>query len=245
MVLTNNDLQIMIDKFIDLLNDKYKDNPDWKKMDYYKLEKPVLLDFSNVDNEIIDDNEITESSDSIKDNETESNDLIKDNKTYDKKPDLPNHFSLYKEKGEWYLTYSKVIDTFRYNKKIKLNCMCIQTEVNRLINKINKIYPNLQLPNYIVQNPYDFIDKTPLKENNKPVMPLNFSIFNMNSIDYIQFSKKINDKKVSYKRVIKSYDLQSELNNFVDYLNKEYKLDIAEQKIIDMNNWKTINEIKI
>lgn len=54
MVLTHNDLQLMIDKFIDILNNKYKDNKDYVKIEYYKLEKPVILDFSNVDNEIIE-----------------------------------------------------------------------------------------------------------------------------------------------------------------------------------------------
>ena len=57
MILTHNDLQLMIDKFIDLLNDKYKDNKEYNKKEYYKLEKNVLLDFSSVNNEIIDDNE--------------------------------------------------------------------------------------------------------------------------------------------------------------------------------------------
>jgi hypothetical protein len=122
--------------------------------------------------------------------------------------------------------------------------MCIQTEVNRLIDIINKEYPNLKIQKYSVKNPYDFTDKTLLKENNRPEMPPNFCIANINTIDYIQFTKTINDKKVSYKRVIKSYDLQKELTSFVNYLNQEYKLNISPQTVIDDKNWKTTNKVK-
>ena len=122
--------------------------------------------------------------------------------------------------------------------------MCIQTELDRLIEIINKEFPSLNIKKYTVKNPYDFIDKTQLKENNKPVLPRNFSIYNGVGKDYIQFSKKIDDKKVSYKTGIKSYDLQKELDTFVNYLNQEYKLNLAEQKVVDLNNWKTSNKIK-
>lgn len=245
MILTHNDLQLMIDKFIDLLNDKYKDNKDYKKMEYYKLEKPVTLDFSNVENEIIEDEyeETTLSnSEEPEENSTKSNEENKEK--YNRKPDLPDNFSLYTEKDVWYLSYNKTIDTIRYNKKIKLHCMCVQSELDRLINEINNQYPNLKIKKYTVKNPYDFIDSKPLKENIRPDMPPNFCIANINSIDHIQFTKKINDKKVSYKTVIKSYDLQKELNIFVDNLNEKYKLNIPSQKIIDDKNWKTTNKIK-
>ena len=238
MILTHNDLQLMIDKFIDLLNDKYKDN----KIEYYKLEKPVMLDFSSVNNEIIDEDEedITTESSNTESSNTESND-----KTYDKKPDLPDNFSLYMEKDVWYLSYNKKINTIRYNKKIKMLCMCIQTELNRLIDIINTEYSDLKIPNYTVVNPYDFTDKTLLKENIRPDMPQNFCITNINKIDHIQFTKKIDDKKVSYKTVIKSYDLQNELNKFVNYLNEKYNLNITEQRIIDDKGWKTTNKINL
>ena len=258
MVLTHNDLQLMIDNLIDLLNEKYKDI----KMPYYKLYKPIILDFSNVNNEIIEDNdekntteeeinttekEINTTEEEINNTDDELNSIIKENnekiKTYNKKPDLPDNFSLYQEKEVWYLSFSKKIDTVRYNKKIKLNSMCIQTELDRLINIINTEFPNLKINQYTVQNPYNFIDNTQLKENNRPKLPSNFCITNINKVDYIQFSKKINDKKVCYKTNIKSYDLQKDLNNFVDNLNKKYNFNIPEQKIINMNNWKTTNKI--
>jgi len=121
--------------------------------------------------------------------------------------------------------------------------MCIQTELDRLINIINTEFPNLKINQYTVQNPYNFIDNTQLKENNRPKLPSNFCITNINKVDYIQFSKKVNDKKVCYKTNIKSYDLQKDLNNFVDNLNKKYNFNIPEQKIINMNDWKTTNKI--
>jgi hypothetical protein len=139
MVLTHNDLQLMIDKFIDLLNDKYKDNKDFNKMAYYKLQKPVILDFSNVNNEIIDDTE-------------EIN-----------KPDLPDNFSLYQDKDNWCLGFGKTINKIKYAKRFFLKCMCIQTELDRLIDEINQDFPNLNIQKYTVKNPYDFTDKTPLK----------------------------------------------------------------------------------
>lgn len=270
MVLTHNDLQLMIDKFIDLLNDKYKDNKEYNKMVYYKLEKPVLLDFSNVNNEIIEDDLLSETNNDIQDSaddvvttqHTIHNSLSNDSDNvqpghastrttptaqrakYTVKPDVPDNFSIYKEKDSWYLSFSKSINTIRHNKKNVMKCMCIQTELDKLIDEINEAFPNLNIEKYTVKNPYDFTDKTQLKENNKPVLPRNFSIYNGAGKDYIQFSKKIDDKKVSYKTGIKSYDLQKELDTFVNYLNQEYKLNLAEQKVVDLNDWKTTNKIK-
>ena len=245
MVLTHNDLQLMIDKFIDIINDKYKDNKEYIKMDYYKLEKPVMLDFSNVDNEIIEDEVYEENNNTELSTSEETIKSAPDSilKKYDVKPDLPPNFSLYIEKDVWYLSYSKKINTIRYNKKIKLACMCIQTELNRLIDIINTTYPNLKIQNYTIKNPYDFTDKTLLKEDIRPIMPPNFCITTINNIDHIQFTKKINEKTISYKTVIKSYDLQKELNEFINYLNEKYKLDIHPQKITE-NYWKSCNKIK-
>lgn len=244
MVLTHNDLQLMIDKFIDLINDKYKDNKDFNKMTYHKLKKPVILDFSNVNNEIIENDLLSETN---MENVTSTQHTIvtptQTNK-YTTKPDLPDNFSLYQEKESWYLSFNKHNNKIRYNKKIIMKCMCIQTELDRLIDDINKEFPNLNIEKYIVKNPYDFTDKKPLKEDNKPKLPDNFCICHLTGKDYIQFTKTIDGKKISYKKVIKSYDLQKELDIFVNYLNQEYKLNIMEQKVIELNNWKTNNKVK-
>jgi phage anti-repressor protein len=80
--------------------------------------------------------------------------------------------------------------------------------------------------------------------NTKPEMPKNFSICHITGKDYIQFSKRINNKLYSYKSVIKSYDLQKELDIFVNYIKKEYNLNLPDQKVVKLNNWKTVNKIK-
>jgi len=74
-------------------------------------------------------------------------------------------------------------------------------------------------------------------------MPNNFSICNINNIDYIQFSKTIDDKKKSYKTKIKSDDLQLEYLNFVKFLNDKYNFNISNENIINKSNWKTSNVI--
>jgi len=160
------------------------------------------------------------------------------------KPDVPDNFCIYKEKNSWYLSFSKSINTIRHNKKNVMKCMCIQTELDRLIDEINEAFPNLNIEKYKVKNPYDFTDKTQLKENNKPVLPDNFCICYVTGKDYIQFTKTIDNKKVSYKKVIKSYDLQKELDIFVNYMNQEYKLNLVDQKVVELNDWKTSNKIK-
>lgn len=262
MVLTHNDLQLMIDKFIDLLNDKYKENKEYTKMAYYKLEKPVLLDFSSVNNEIIEDDLLSETSIRAED-VTHAQHTIHNSENvvtthtvhnsiasaltkpkYTINPDLPDNFSLHKEKECWYLSFSKSINTIRHSKKNVMKCMCIQTELDRLIDEINESFPNLNIEKYTVKNPHDFTDKTQLKENNKPVLPENFCICHVTGKDHIQFTKTIDGKKISYKKVIKSYNLQKELDTFVNYLNQEYKLNLVDQKVVELNDWKTSNKIK-
>jgi phage anti-repressor protein len=81
-------------------------------------------------------------------------------------------------------------------------------------------------------------------QNTKPEMPKNFSICHVSGKDHIQFSKRINNKLYSYKKVIKSYDLQKELDIFVNYIKKEYNLNLPDQKVVKLNNWKTVNKIK-
>lgn len=220
MVLTNNDLQIMLDKFIDNINNKYSE----LKIQHYELNKSILVDFTNLDNIIDDDND--------------------NNQEIIQKPDLPPNFSLYKENDSWYLQFSKSINTVRYNFKRILKTLCIQSELNSIIDEINIKHPTLNIQKYNVINKYNFIDKTLLKEESlKPIMPNNFSICNINNIDYIQFSKTIDDKKKSYKTKIKSDDLQLEYLNFVKFLNDKYNFNISNENIINKSNWKTSNVI--
>ena len=172
----------------------------------------------------VETNNKSDNTNKISDSNTKSIKKLK----FVKIPDLPKHVSLFKDKDSFYLQYSKNIDTIRYNKKNIMQYMCIQTELNRLIHDINEKYPNLKIENYTIKNPYDFIDKTPLKEpNDKPLMPKNFSMCDVNNIRYIQFCKTINGKRLQYKTTLKSDNIQLELNKFVEYLNTTYKLDLA------------------
>lgn len=71
--------------------------------------------------------------------------------------------------------------------------MCIQTELDRLTNEINILYPDLKIAKYTIKNPYDFIDKKIIKiPSSKPSLPINFSICTVKYVDYIQFCKIIN-----------------------------------------------------
>ena len=76
-----------------------------------------------------------------------------------------------------------------------------------------------------------------LNEREKPKLIDNFCPITVNGIDYIQFSKTINKKKISFKRKITSYDLQQELDDFIDYLNlkEEYNFNLEKKtdKIIE------------
>lgn len=212
MTLTNNNLQLMLNQFIDQINMKYlKKDENFVKLEYFTLEKNIILNFTNENEEKI----------------------IIENEKYQVKPDLPEHVSLYKEKDNWCLGYAKTINKIRHSKRFFMNTMNIQTELDRLIDEVNKEYPNLNLQKYNVKNPMDFTDNTFLrKQSTKPKMPNNFSVLTMNQKDYIQFNKKINGKRYSYKTTIKSDDLQKELDTFVDYLNDTYNLNLTKNLIL-------------
>jgi hypothetical protein len=245
MTLTHNDLQLMMDKFVDKINGqilkKNKDeNINIKLIDKFKLEKPILLDFSNVTNKIIEETETT----------TESNNTTEENQTIEKyqvKPKLPPNFWIGIENNKWNISYSKVINKKKLGKKRLMNSMCIQTEINKLINEINddNDLKHLNLQKVTIENPLDFTDKTPINEKEKPKLIDNFCIVTLKNIDSIQFSKTINKKPVSFKRKITSYDLQKELDDFIDYLNlkEEYNFNL-EKKFIKPTEWKTTNTIK-
>lgn len=36
-------------------------------------------------------------------------------------------------------------------------------------------------------------------------------------------------------------EIQKELDTFVNYLNQEYKLNLEDQKVVELNGWKTVN----
>ena len=226
MTLTSNNLQQMLDQFINQINEKYtKKDKDFVKFEKVKLEKPVLLDFSKTAHE----STLTVQENIEKPENIEKSENIE-------KPDLPDHFSMYKEKDMWCLGYSQVINKVRYNKRFYMKCLCIQTELDRLINELNKDYPELNISKYTVKKPCSFTNKTLFAEP-KPKLCDNFSVFTMKDKQYIQFNKKIDGKRYSYKSLIKSNDLQHEFDTFIDYLNDNYKLHLIKKTIENLNGW--------
>jgi hypothetical protein len=331
MVLEHNDLQLMLNKFIKEINEKYyiddkmiekqnmndsnlnekqleekkekqKHAKGFIKINDFELEEPIMLDFSDVKNNINDelynisgDESLSDNinNDEISDEISIKNDasIIQDNNNQDNnnqnnqdnnnqnnqdnnnqdnnnqdnindkklkilklfenneiiKPDLPENFSLYVSAGIIYLQFSKK-DGQKYCIKRSMKTLCIQTELNNLIKEINEKYPFLNILYYQVENPRDFVDNTLLvAETNKPKLQIHFTICNISDIDYIQYLKKetVNgDKKIySYRRKISSYDLQSEFNQCMDFVNKKYNLGLTHYEI-PPHNWKTTNKIK-
>jgi hypothetical protein len=176
---------------------------------------------------------------------------IKINNQEIEKPDLPNNISIYKEKDDnFYIQYSKTIQGERNITKHKITSLDIQKELNKLIISVNKKFPEQHFNEYTIKNPELWNNNNVIKQlikienDTKPDMPNNFSICTVNGTDYIQFCKKIDDKKHQYKTRINSYDLQSELNRFVDYLNETYKFaTVLTKENVTTNGWRTTNNI--
>lgn len=222
----------------ELGDEKYKEITKTKSREYYMKNRDKILENYN------------------KTKKTENNkvsDNIVINENIIIKPDLPNNISLYRENnGDISIQYNKVIKDVRYNMKHKIYTNNIQLELDKMINNVNIKFPELLVPRYNVTNP-DVWNNNPeiinyiktIKIDTKPNMPKNFSICNVNDTDYIQFCKKIDDKKYQYKTRINSHDIQSELNNFIDYLNTTYDLKLIKEEYIVKNlcNWITTNNI--
>jgi hypothetical protein len=194
---------------------------------------------------------LNEKSSKHKNNKT--SDTIKINDTTEiTKPDLPSNISLYRETdSNIYITFNKVIKDKRYHMKNKISSYDIQSELDNIIDNINEKYPELKIPKYIIKNPDIWNNNTTIKDiiklvdNSKPDMPKNFSICNVNNTDYIQFCKKIGEKKHQYKTRINSHNIMQELNIFIDYLNITYNINLVKEdyNIKNTNNWKTTNNI--
>ena len=175
---------------------------------------------------------------------------------------LPSNFSYYLEKDSPYFSFNKNIKGQRLNTKYKLRSKNIQKEFNDFIAIVNSKFPQLEIGPYQIPNVPSTLnltkELTKTDESNtdsdtgntntntpKPVMPTNFSITTINSVDYIQFCKKIDDKKYQYKTKINSYDIKSELDRFIDELNEKYQLELikSDYPIVNTNGWETTNQI--
>ena len=233
MVLKSTNIQKELDDFIELINQKYPE----LAMAKYQIKNVGKLTEKDISNE---------------ENKQSNTDI---------KLTLPSNFSFFKEtKGGYNFGFSKSIDGKRLCAKSKLQSNDIQKEFNDFISIVNSKFPQLEIGPYQFPNVPSTInltkELTKTDESNtdsdtgntntpKPVMPTNFSITTINSVDYIQFCKKIDDKKYQYKTKINSYDIKSELDRFIDELNEKYQLELikSDYPIVNTNGWKTTNQI--
>ena len=240
MVLKSINIQKELDNFIEQVNKKYPE----LVMSKYQIKNIVKIKEKNVSNE--------------------------ENKKFntDVKLTLPTNFSFFREtNGGYQFGFSKSIEGKKLCAKSKVKSNDIQIEFNNFVDIVNNKFPQLKINKYQIPNiPNDFkiiksneqvetgccssnlqlvVEPTDNINISKPVMPQNFSICNVNDVEYIQFCKKIDDKRFQYKTKINSYDLTQELNMFIDQLNEKYDLDLikSEYKIINTNGWKTTNKI--
>ena len=164
---------------------------------------------------------------------------------------LPKNFSIFMENDSQILQFQKNIKDLRIVRKIKLISPDIQSELNRLIEKVKSDYKdtNIEIDNKII-NPELF--KLVLKQTEqnatdntipKPILPKNFSITTILNKDKLQFCKVIDNEKKQLQRLIKSHDLQKEYEDFVDHVNSIFTLNISKEKIYNPLNWQTKNNI--
>ncbi len=233
MVLKSTNIQKELDNFIEQVNKKYPK----LAMSKYKIK--------NIGK--------------IKENDVSKEEDKKSNT--DVKLKLPVNFSFFKEtNGGYQFGFSKSIEGEKLCAKSKVKSNDIQTEFNNFVDIVNNKFPQLKIDKFQIPNiPDDFKIIKPNEQvesaintnttintnKTKPNMPTNFSITTVNSIDYIQFCKKIDDKRYMYKTKINSYDIKSELLRFIDELNEKYDLDLdpSDYPIINTNDWKTTNQI--
>jgi hypothetical protein len=239
MVLKSTDIQKELNNFIEQVNKKYPE----LVMSKYQIKNIGKIKEKDVSNE---------------ENKKSNTDI---------KLKLPANFSFFREtNGGYQFGFSKSIEGEKLCSKLKIKSNDIQIEFNNFVNIVNNKFPQLKINQYQIPNiPNDFkiiksneqlktdsstnfqlvVEPTNNINISKPVMPQNFSICSVNQVDYIQFNKKIDEKRFQYKTKINSYDLQIELENFIDQLNEKYDIGLikSEYKIINTNGWKTTNKI--
>lgn len=123
MVLKSTDLQKELDTFIGLINEKYP-NLNFPK---YKIKNLPAIDNNKVS-------------------------PVKEVKEDAVKLTLPPNYSVYNEKGTDYFQYNKVINKVRHSLKSCIKSNNYQKEFDSFIDLLNKKYPELQQPKYVIPN---------------------------------------------------------------------------------------------
>ena len=166
---------------------------------------------------------------------------------------LPKNCSLYKEGDTQYLQYLKSTKGIRQSKKNKIVSNDIQAELNKLVEEVKEKYKGIVIDDTTVINPQLFKLQEKEKQEiiiidstiQKPVLPVHFSICNINGIDFFQYHFTDLKKKDQEQRKINSYNIQEEFTKFVEFINDRYKCNYKIPIIDNSQNWKTSNKIII
>jgi hypothetical protein len=213
-LIKNNNFKLEIELKIPI--EKPIKKEDIKELDYKKIYKEKKDYFKKYYNE---------KKESINKNKIIPNDKII----------MPSNFTLYEEKGKYYVQYAKSSKEYRKSAKKIVRTNNLKNELDELIYILKNKYPDLKITDTKIFNPHLFklkeieAPENPeiiIQDKKKPIMPVNFSICRVKDIDHIQFSKKIETTLYQYKAKINSYNIQLELNKFIDYLKTTYNLTI-------------------
>jgi hypothetical protein len=128
----------------------------------------------------------------------------------------------------------------RYNLKKVISSQDIQNELKQFIDEINTKYHELNYMKYTITNinainniakNIVIIEKVDIDiAEMKKDLPPNFFIITEKNTNYLSFTKTINRVKYNMKKVIKSNNLNSEIENLINCINDKYKINLSVNK---------------
>jgi len=141
------------------------------------------------------------------------------------------------DKYQFIYDYRDVKTSKRYTLKKVISSKDIQTELDNLIDEINKKYPELNYIKYTIMNINAIkqiakniivVEKVDINiAEMKSKLPPNFSIITEKNINYLSFTKTIDRVKYNMKKVIKSNNLMNEIDQLVCCINRKYKINLS------------------
>ena len=142
------------------------------------------------------------------------------------------------DKYQFVLDYRKGPN--RYNLKKVISSQDIQNELKQFIDEINTKYHELNYMKYTITNinainniakNIVIIEKVDIDiAEMKKDLPPNFFIITEKNTNYLSFTKTINRVKYNMKKVIKSNNLNSEIENLINCINDKYKINLSVNK---------------
>jgi hypothetical protein len=141
------------------------------------------------------------------------------------------------DKYQFIYDYRDVKTSKRYTLKKVISSKDIQTELDNLIDEINKKYPELNYIKYTIMNINAIkqiakniivVEKVDINiAEMKSKLPPNFSIITEKNINYLSFTKTTDRVKYNMKKVIKSNNLMNEIDQLVCCINRKYKINLS------------------